>query len=904
MKVRDTKLLSVLLFAILLAACGGGGGGSSSGPQPQTIVFANSGPVSGAVGTTVSNTASGGGGSGAITYVSSNVVVATVNPTTGVATLNAVGSATITATKAASSGFNQANATYTLNATPGPQTIGFSQVGSLQLLKGASVNNAASGGAGTGAITYVSSDTGVANVDSSSGVVTATGIGAATITATKAADTNYNQAQATYALTVVSSVAVKAWIGSANTQVTFDSAANGANFIRSRDRNCNLLNYANCTSGQSDQVAGSVIADSAVTVNNAGYYWLSGSGAVSNPMPVSANRFSERIGHAALFFNNRYWVIGGATPTIGSPIASANAKADIWSSADGKTWELVTSSAPFGARWFHQSVVYNNKIWVIGGIKSSNGLANDVWSSSDGVTWSQVAASTPFAAYTHEDLNVTVFKGAMWAVFAGRSFSSTDGAIWTAQSAVGAIDSGTPRGYASLTVFNGKLWYIGGARAFTGGGGTTGNAVNDVWSSDDGIAWSQVTGAAAFSPRLRHAAFVMNNRLWVFGGQQITAGVGGQAVPDAYSTLDGLTWTQEATSTQIDRSYMTAVVQDSNKVTLIGGIVRGYSNKAWQSSDGNQWTELSPYAEFSPRISAEAVEFQGDLWLIGGFTAEGTVSNEIWRSSDGLNWLQITPVGSIFSPRDAVQVVVFNSRLWVIGGWDESVANGGTDARVNDVWSSDDGNDWTQHTPASAIFSPRIGSTATVFNGKIWVIGGDTGTTAAPAYVNDVWSTVDGVNWVQEKSNAAFSPRSEHSVVAYNNSLWLFGGDNGSGLADIWKSADGVTWTAVTPVGPSFSARLGQAVTVFNNRIWLTGGWSAWNYDNATRFNDVWSTADGITWESNTAQFDKRTWPSLVNYNNELWLIGGLGLDPKNDVWRSVDGVSWRLGFNGAITMP
>ena len=59
----------------------------------------------------------------------------------------------------------------------------------------------ASGGKGTGAITYTSDTPTVATVDAS-GVVTIVGAGAAIITATRASDANYRAATATYSLTV------------------------------------------------------------------------------------------------------------------------------------------------------------------------------------------------------------------------------------------------------------------------------------------------------------------------------------------------------------------------------------------------------------------------------------------------------------------------------------------------------------------------------------------------------------------------------------------------------------------------------------------------------------------------------------------------------------------------------
>lgn len=79
-------------------------------------------PLSGAVGTTVTNAASGGQGAGAITYASSNTAVGTVNAASGAVTLGAVGSTTITATKAADSNYAAAAANYTINVTAGTQT--------------------------------------------------------------------------------------------------------------------------------------------------------------------------------------------------------------------------------------------------------------------------------------------------------------------------------------------------------------------------------------------------------------------------------------------------------------------------------------------------------------------------------------------------------------------------------------------------------------------------------------------------------------------------------------------------------------------------------------------------------------------------------------------------------------
>jgi N-acetylneuraminic acid mutarotase len=823
-------------IALLVSACGGGGGGGSPPPPPppqsQTIAFATAGPVSGALGTTVTNTASGGGGTGAITYASSNVSAVTVNATTGAAT--------------------------------------------------------------------------------------AVGLGSATITASKAADANFTAAQATYVMNVQSAGSVHAWVGEQTSEVFLPATANGKQFGRVRIANCPLLSsdLATCVNVDSTTINGTSIQDTKATLTSAAYYAIVDGANVGVPVVVNTKRFSERIGHGTVFFKNRYWVIGGATPVLpgpGTPATVHEPQSDVWSSADGKTWRLETASAAFGPRWLHQTLVYNNAIWILHGSDVTSGVGTrEVWRSEDGVTWSQVGSSPvlPTIAWT-ASIAATVFNNAMWIVIAGQSYSSTDGITWTPRSVVGAIDGSTPREHASLTVYNGELWYIGGAKVVLVNPSPVvfqRFAQNDVWHSPDGINWTRLT-PNAFAARQQHAAFVLNNRLWVFGGQTVNpAGFPGPPPKDAWSTTDGVTWAQQALDTEIDFSWLQGVVQQTDRVTLIGGVLRAYSNKVWQTTNGESWTELAPF-DFAPNLLSRGAVFKDAMWLIGGGRLDGLDTNEIWRSSDGLTWSRVNTAGQIFSPRDSHRVLVFNERLWVIGGWDFFTAEGGTETFNNEVWSSADGVTWTKHTPSGAIFSPRAGHGAVVFNGRMWVVGGAGGN--GDLRFNDVWSSADGVSWVLEQATATFSPRYGAALVAFNNALWLFAGTDtpdgtvpAVGLQDAWRSTDGRSWTQL-PV-PPFAARTEPAATVFNSRIYLTGGISDDSYFGSTRYNDVWSTVDGMTWQEETPQapFSGRNNPLLINYNSKLYLVGGFSVSRPHDVWRSSDGINWSAAFSHPISPP
>ena len=46
---------------------------------------------------------------------------------------------------------------------------------------------------------------------------------------------------------------------------------------------------------------------------------------------------------------------------------------------DGVSWTQATDAAPFSGRWDHTSAVFDDRLWVIGGVTDGVGTVNDVW---------------------------------------------------------------------------------------------------------------------------------------------------------------------------------------------------------------------------------------------------------------------------------------------------------------------------------------------------------------------------------------------------------------------------------------------------------------------------------------------------------------------------------------------
>jgi hypothetical protein len=293
---------------------------------------------------------------------------------------------------------------------------------------------------------------------------------------------------------------------------------------------------------------------------------------------------------------------------------------------------------------------------------------------------------------------------------------------------------------------------------------------------------------------------------------------------------------------------------------------------------------------FRPRDGAGLVEYKGKIWLIGGWfgSSQGSgnyyaETNEVWNSSDGINWELISEDNEApWTGRHAGGVVVYNDYIWVISG-----------DGYSDVWKTNDGINWelvTNNPP----WGKRYGPYVAVFNNKLWLIGGvdwwnnngdwvrEEGTKA----FNDVWSSTDGANWVRELEFASFAQRGMiQGYTVLNNELYICGGGSRaiwppySVYNDIWKTNDGKNWTRVTH-NAAWSPRLHHSVVTFNNKLWVIAGTS----NTEDLLNDVWySDNGGISWRQLKHSFFQRTHAaSFCVFQGKLWMVTGYY---HNEIW-------------------
>jgi hypothetical protein len=304
--------------------------------------------------------------------------------------------------------------------------------------------------------------------------------------------------------------------------------------------------------------------------------------------------------------------------------------------------------------------------------------------------------------------------------------------------------------------------------------------------------WELVTAKAAFAPRDGAGALAFHGRMWLIGGwnPQDKKRFPRICTNEVWSSADGVEWRLDKPNTFLDAFFDAA--------------------KDWEG-----------------RHTAGYVVFKDKMWIVGGDVNQGHYHFDVWSSSDGKHWTHVNRDKPVpWGPRALHYTVVHDDKIWVIGGQTIPQIAPEKEVFYRDIWNTTDGIHWNEVKPKEPYWPQRgmIGGSA-VFQGRIWILGGgtyDTPKVPKRAYFNDVWSSADGVNWTQHVAKAHWEPRQYHDVAVFDDRLWVLEGYRDANRNDVWHSADGVHWHEVpkTPWQPRHAA----SVFVHDKILWMVAG--------------------------------------------------------------------------------
>ncbi|MEK9764546.1 MAG: hypothetical protein VW729_17820, partial [Deltaproteobacteria bacterium] len=226
----------------------------------------------------------------------------------------------------------------------------------------------------------------------------------------------------------------------------------------------------------------------------------------------TTNIWPPRHHFSSAVFQNKLWTLGG--DTSGTYTIASN---QVYKSLDGINW-ADTGTAGNNGRWRHSTVVFQDKIWVIGGYCGDGcGWLNKAKSSVDGTNWTQESTEVWSTSSGGAESTSVVFDNKIWMLGGWNSGglintirNSPDGKTWQTITPTGSIWE--PRWDHQAIVFDNKIWVIGGEER----GPNTNH--NDVWYSTDGINWVEVASSASWPARSEFTTAIFDNKLWIAAG--------------------------------------------------------------------------------------------------------------------------------------------------------------------------------------------------------------------------------------------------------------------------------------------------------------------------------------------------------------------------------------------------
>lgn len=586
----------------------------------------------------------------------------------------------------------------------------------------------------------------------------------------------------------------------------------------------------------------------------------SGTAPCSGGAPTGCNLpGSTYIGNmltAAVITNGYLYLIGGCTNNTCSTTTGNVAYTSISSTGTmtapatcptgtvrGNIWCVDTTNVVSGGIAATSPVVFNNTIYLVGGLNGS--------SNTDSIVRTSVNADGSIGAWTSQTMS---------------------GLGATAVSYLYAYGRANP---SSASTNPGNLYIFGGCSNSSGAGCT--NYASAVYKCN--IQASGAVAACSTAGQLQ---------IGIIPGDSVAGlGIMSGTVYANYIYLIG-----GVSPNQVDlKTVRYAKIDNNNNVVAVSG---------------SSWTE-SPNQMATGRRRAAAFGYNGYVYVVGGYEGTGGVLADIEfikvNVSDGSlgdanNSFKISAV--TINQRWGLSVPVSNSYAYVIGGCTTGSSPGGCTARTDVVqtfqlYNNDSGAPAGFSTAANTYStSPnRIGASSVILNGYIYTAGGCTSATDCTTAISDVsYAPIDANGSIgawASTTGALPAVRTWGKLLAAGNSLYYVGGQSSTSTdrrTEIYyatpSSGNITSWSTATNALPSARTKFGAAS--WNNRLYIVGGegtgtgCTGSNVCNTVYMSPSLASGGDISsaWSTASTAFNvARSGVTAVAYANNLYIFGG-----------------------------
>jgi hypothetical protein len=309
-------------------------------------------------------------------------------------------------------------------------------------------------------------------------------------------------------------------------------------------------------------------------------------------------------------------------------VGGAPEGAAVWTSTDGASWSRVPhDDAIFASGSMSSVIVGGPGLIAVGAEESEDGSMDAaVWTSPDGVTWSSVSHDEAVFGGPGDQWMSDVTLGGPGLVVVGHEtttrgahrshpavWTSADGVIWSRVPPSDSVPRGDREQFMTAVT-------AGGPGLVAVGGGDGDATIPTVWTSPDGINWSEVPGQAAFAGG--SGGYPQISSVTTGGPGLVAVGwIDYQAA--VWTSPDGVAWSRVPHDDSIFGESWTSMseVIDVGSGLIAVGVSNGHA-AVWTSPDGAVWSRV-PHDEtlFGAPISPDQLEQGSDFGVRFGMTA-------------------------------------------------------------------------------------------------------------------------------------------------------------------------------------------------------------------------------------------------------------------------------------------
>ena len=262
--------------------------------------------------------------------------------------------------------------------------------------------------------------------------------------------------------------------------------------------------------------------------------------------------------------------------------------------------------------------------------------------------------------------------------------------------------------------------------------------------------------------------------------------------------------------------------------------------------------QSNPFPRYGAAVNAVASK-EGDIYMMGGLINGSMVRGDLWMVESGTGNLSCYPIATVSEgpgPRVGHASLLVGNAFIVFGG----------DTKMDDSDVLDDtlyllntckfgtrtyfikltiqaSRQWSRASPPGPRPPGRYGHTLNILGSKIFIFGGQ----VEGYFFNDLLAfdlnalQNPGNTWEFLMQNTAEdelatgprpAPRTNHTVISYNDQMYLFGGTNGTiWFNDVWTySPASNTWTQLDCIGYIPAPREGHSAALVNDVMYIFGG--------------------------------------------------------------------------------